>query len=106
MKPTPTAEEYFKSQIPKYQAVSEFMTDGDIFYHAKEFAKLHVEAALKEANEKAKWDCETKETYFGDTNRGDYDFMDTGGDGDPYQVHFISVNKDSILNAYPLRKIL
>ena len=48
-----TAEEYFKSQIPKYQSVSEFMTDGDIFYHAREFAKLHVKAAIKECIESA-----------------------------------------------------
>lgn len=46
----PTAEEFFKSQIPKYESVSQFMTDGDIFYYAKQFAKLHVEAALRAAH--------------------------------------------------------
>jgi len=66
------------------------------------FAKMHVEAALKAASEKAKWDCESKESYFGDMNRGDYDFCDTDGDGDITQVHVISVNKQSILTAYPL----
>ena len=49
MSKIPTAEEFFKSSIPKYESVSELMTDGDIFYHAKEFAKLHVEAALEAA---------------------------------------------------------
>ena len=33
MNTIPTAEEFFKSSIPKHQSVSEFMTDGDIFYY-------------------------------------------------------------------------
>lgn len=78
----PTAEEFFKSQIPKYESVSEFMTDGDIFHNAREFAKLCVEAALKEASKKATLE-DDKECDF---------------DG-------IYVNKDSILKAYPLTNI-
>jgi hypothetical protein len=78
MSKIPTAEEFFKSSIPKYESVSELMTDGDIFYHAKEFARLHVQAALKEAAEKAV----TEEVW------GDY-----------------YVDKNSILNSYPLTNI-
>ena len=51
-----------------------------------EFAKLHVEAALKEASKKAKI------TY-------DY----SGNTGSEYCDEF--VDKDSILNSYPLDKI-
>lgn len=67
----------------------------------KEFAKMHVKAALEDASKKATWDSNTRETFFGDKNRGDYDFYDADRDGDLYQVHNISVNKESILNAYP-----
>ena len=48
-----------------------------------EFAKLHVEAALKEASEKAK-------------------MIDVGID---YSIIKWEVDKDSILNSYPLDKI-
>jgi hypothetical protein len=86
MSKIPTAEEFFKSSIPKYESVSELMTDGDIFYHAKEFAKLHVEAALKAAAENA----ETKEEA-------------SYGVDEIYYTRV--VDKDSILNAYSLTNI-
>lgn len=60
----PSAEEYFRSCIPKYEkSVSDFMTSGDIFYHAKEFAKMHVKAALEAASNLGKetWDWTTEE---------------------------------------------
>ena len=47
------------------------------------FAKLHVEAALKEASEKAK-------------------MIDVGID---YSIILWEVNKDSIINSYPLDNI-
>jgi hypothetical protein len=50
---------------------------------AKEFAKLHVEAALKEASEQAT--ASNKAKFKGDCNP--------------------QVDKDSILNAYPLTNI-
>lgn len=67
--------------------------------------KHYVQEALKQASEKAKWDCNTRQSHFGDMNRGNYDFADTGGDGDIYQVHEIFVDKKSILNAYSLENI-
>jgi len=94
----PTAEEFFAGE---FQSVILKAKCNKII----EFTKLHVQAALKEASEKANWNCETKDSYFGDTNRGNYDFFDSDGDGDIYQVHFISVNKDSVLTAYPLENI-
>ena len=51
-----------------------------------EFAKLHVEAALKEASENA----ETEDVWEGNTGS---EYCDT------------NVNKDSILNSYPLENI-
>lgn len=71
----PTAQEFIKSKAGKAHKLSNLLT---------EFAKLHVQAALKKASEKAFCD------YQGLSN-------DMGGDYYP--------NKDSILNAYPLTKI-
>ena len=79
----PTAEEFFKSTIPKYQSVSEFMTDGDIFYQAREFAKLHVKAALEAIYEKGLNELTT------------WDGNPFTGEGSDY------LNEDKILNAYP-----
>ena len=68
-----------------------------------EFAKLHVEQALKEASEKATWKHESFDTYFGDSR--DFDFIDTDGAGDPSTGHNVFVDKDSILNSYSLDNI-
>ena len=57
------------------------LSGGTLHYVMIEFAKLHVEAALKEASEKA---------YFRDSNG----FICTTEE-----------NKKSILNAYPLKNI-
>ena len=55
-----------------------------------EFAKLHVEAALKAASEKAK-------TFKNDEVMG--------GDGRYLRHGYIDVDKESILSAYPLENI-
>lgn len=55
-----------------------------------EFAKLHVEAALKEASKKA---------TAGQT------FVDMGGEFEDIPIYEHYVVKDSILNAYPLENI-
>lgn len=73
-----TAEQYFKSEIP-YGSITEMMTDGDILYHAREFAKMHVKAALEAASESARL---VTNLYYEK-----------------------EVNKNSILNAYPLSNI-
>ena len=49
MNEIPTAKEFYK------QTTGCVMHHGDIKTAMIEFAKLHVEAALKEANEKAEW---------------------------------------------------
>ena len=76
MSKIPTAEEICNKQF--------FGFKGELWVGVHkamiEFAKLHVEAALKEANRKV------IVTYY----------YDEGG---------IRVNKDSILNAYPLTNI-
>lgn len=58
-----------------------------------EFAKLYVEAALKEASEKAL--VEDK----------DGDLSDIIGYEDGFVNISVKVNKDSILNSYPLENI-
>lgn len=55
-----------------------------------EFTKLHVKAALKLASEKAK-QIEDPYSY-------------TGNTGSEYPADYI-IDKDSILNAYPLKNI-
>jgi hypothetical protein len=78
-------------------------TEKDIQSALIEFAKMHVTAALKEASENATWKDESFDTYFGDSRN--FDFIDTDGAGDPSTGHIISVDKDSILNSYPLTNI-
>ena len=69
-----------------------------------DFAKLHVTEALKAASEQAMWSSESEETYFG-ADKDNYHFIDTDGAGDPCTGFIVSVNKDSILNAYNLNNI-
>ena len=76
----PTAEEIQEIYLDKYG-------HGDVTSMLIEFAKLHVEAALKAASENA-------ETI----NEG---FYGRSGETEDYY----EVNKDSILNAYTLENI-
>lgn len=82
MSKIPIAEELSK----KYTRLRSTVALKDLSDFAIEFAKLHVEAALKEASEKAHhyhvatWKCEPKGLQ-------------------------PEVNKDSILNAYSLNNI-
>lgn len=96
MKKLPTAKEFFLKEVFPVSHESKpdevelwYETDG----HAKqsvdimiEFAKMHVDAALKAASEKAKITYE----YSGNT-------------GSEYCDEY--VDKDSILNSYPLENI-
>jgi hypothetical protein len=73
----PTAEEFLKREnLP-----TDILSGDDINYAMIEFAKLHVEAALEEAGERA---------YFRDSN----EFIFTPKE-----------NKQAILNSYPLENI-
>lgn len=78
----PTADEYIKehpyvcsflSSAQGYEVLIEFMTD---------FAKLHVQAALKAASEAADYEA----------------------DGQEYIVN-VWIDRDSILDSYPLENI-
>lgn len=76
-----TAEEFlnnFRFEAGKVIGNRDFDT---MALYAKEFAKLHVQAALEEASEKATLNVSTND----------------------WQQKF--VDKDSILNAYPLKNI-
>ena len=81
----------------------EFMTDAYQIKHygtilmkptqsAIEFAKLHVEAALKEISEKA----------FAESSRSN---MTSRGSLTCIHLGEVSINKESIINAYPLTNI-
>jgi hypothetical protein len=75
----PTARQFYDNHI-----------SDDCVVMMIEFAKLHVEAALKEASEKVR-QIEDPYAY-------------TGNTGSEYPADYI-VDKDSILNAYPLTNI-
>lgn len=85
---TPTAEEFLNTQknYTENLSVLPLGTSKIIKQNMIEFAKLHVEAALKEASINA----ETKEECGNPYNPEDYYYV---------------VNKDSILNSYPLTNI-
>ena len=77
----PTAEEFLiKENLP-----TDILSGDDINYAMIEFAKLHVEVALKEASENADMDNE----YYQSLQEGT-----SGG-----------IDIESILNAYPLTNI-
>lgn len=86
MNKIPTAEEYLKNFIDfKLVQLKEYtpkMLTNDIKIAMIEFTKLHVEAALEEASEKA--------------------VPVTNGAG---EWAYLYVDKDSILQSYPLRNI-
>ena len=81
----PTAEEYVK----QYPYIDSFLSSAQgyevLTTFMKEFAKLHVEAALKAASENAKTE---------------YIEPDGCATGDYYDI-----NKDSILNSYSIENI-
>ena len=82
----PTAEEFFDSSSLKISNDTEYKYIQKVIKEkAIEFAKLHVEAALKEASEKASL------TDFA------YEFLQEGAPD--------AIDKETILKAYPLDNI-
>lgn len=86
----PTAEEFLDNNIIDY-LVSKKVKNVMI-----EFAKLHVEQALKEASEKAYAKGKGSNLTTKDKN---FFYTFAGHIGE------IEMNKDSILNAYPISNI-
>ena len=95
----PTAEEFLRSRKLLTQLEIDLVKDDLI-----EFTKLHVEAALKAVSEKGlinrkptgegqDSDEENQSVFYGDLGYEDY-----------IPVEY-TINKESILNAYPLTKI-
>ena len=82
MKKIPTAEEFIRNSLVLTNAYNKEVEQKMI-----EFAKLHVEAALKAASEKAKI-INDPDSYCGNT----------GSEYPPDQI----ISKDSILNSYLL----
>lgn len=89
MSKIPTAKEFYR------QTTGCVMNHGDIKKAMIEFAKLHVEAALKEA-------FNNSEMRVSENDTNEYpSFVNNYDDG--YVT--ITISKDSILNAYPLENI-
>lgn len=95
MEKIPTAEEFIKNLD---KDGGEAWTEGSdtLALGLIEFAKLHVEAALKEASEKASAYGEGSSLSTHDSNF----FYTFAG-----HIGKIKMNKDSILKAYPLTNI-
>ena len=93
---TPTAEEFLiKENLP-----TDILSGDDINYAMIEFAKLHVEAALKAVNENVKLLVVNHEEYREPEEGEDLlDYYECGSDT-------IYVSSSSILNAYPLTNIV
>ena len=85
----PTAEEFLK----QYQkgADSFCVTKGEAINKLIEFAKLHVQEALKQASEKSLMKDVNEDCHYEDE------------EGNFPEIYFI--DKDSILNAYNLNNI-
>lgn len=91
----PTAEQWVNQQFEKQRITTNgnddvYCSRQGIIEACQIFAKLHVEAALKEASIKAK-QIEDPYAY-------------TGNTGSEYPADYI-IDKNSILNAYPLSLI-
>ena len=93
MKKTPTAEEFLQ-QRDCIRNVEDFYNDVQPI-DLIEFAKLHVEAALKEVFLNSEMRVSENDTNEYPSFTNNYD--------DGYVT--ITVSKDSILNSYPLDKI-
>lgn len=91
MKQLPTIEEFYIEKwgvCPMIEKEIALHSYYEMLSFAKEYAKLHVEAALESAAEKVK--TYTEEDY--DKRNGEF-------------IYTQVVNKQSILNAYPLENI-
>lgn len=109
MKEIPTAEEflnYYKFKAGEHIGNSDFDVMAK---YAKDFAKLHVAEALKQATEKA--NLKVQYGYGLHNNPATIDFQikekfasNIPGHGD-CSYNIVTVNEVSILNAYPLENI-
>ena len=112
----PTAEELCRIEYEDNRPENIFMERSvDMkwaIFMMKQFAKIHVIEALKQASEKAKINTE----YYHEDDVGRTKLKEildisplaserTDEDGLLYAVDTYEINKDSILNAYPLNLI-
>ena len=86
MSTVPTAKEFYDAHY-----------SDDAVVIMRDFAKLHVEAALKEASERSKV---RKDTYIMGSGTTEVEQMFNYGNGISHYV-----DQNSILNAYPLTNI-
>jgi len=89
MENIPTAEELLATK-ETFDSEYPTVSISDAIEAMIEFAKLHVEAALKEASDNAE---------------ADYTYEGFGGEFYDQPIYRYFVKKDSILNSYPLENI-
>ncbi len=95
-----TAEEFLK-KLDDASGTTWTDSDIDICKAFIEFAKLHVEAALEAASEKANMFGETQHSNNAPDVYEDFVYVSNPNGAD----YGYRVNKESILNAYPLDNI-
>lgn len=101
MIPLPTAREFLFKNADRFQS-----TTPDEWLI--EFTKLHVQAALKAASEKAIIHEDYEECYTSDyvcKGKEQHYCIETDRDGMPCSIRKYSINETSILNSYPLENI-
>ena len=95
MKNLPTAKELFDKMLSE----NEETTSTEMMI---EFAKLHVEAALKEASKSKRIDLYVRP----DVKGTKYKLVEPGEKYDIFETRQMwKINKEAILNSYPLEKI-
>ena len=114
MSKIPTAEEFLHQSKSLHDMWDNTRGRGEwdekaIINSHIEFARLHVEACKKEIAEKARIKHEYQEEIYNFNYCDNFDeglcFMRMDEDGMPFGADIVEVNKDSILNAYPLTNI-
>lgn len=99
MNTIPTAKEF---RISQCMSIEQDLFNSDLEYLMIEFAKLHVEAALNNANENAKFYMLKKSQY--GKNRRWKRATEEEVDLFKFNVKW-KVSKSSIVNSYPLDQI-
>ena len=106
MNQLPTANDILSK---KFNELRSSFTLKDVEECMIEFAKLHCEAQQEAILEKVKlkhdYHDDVYDSNYCDKVEAEFCSLRTDGDGVPYAADLINVNKDSILNAYPLKNI-
>lgn len=95
-----TAKEYFIEELSGEPLHQDIVIEVMI-----EFAKFHTQEALKQASEKATMKVEYPDECYSESNEYGQTFVDAHDVDCSGEYGQITIEKDSILNSYPLNLI-